>query len=156
MTRPVDLLPKLKVLLEQRIVLLDGAMGTMIQAHKLGEADYRGKEFANHPKDLRLNNDLLKELAKSGKRVLPGEIHSSIGVVIGKGKGNRHPWISFASLHRHHHGSREPETPHDSSYCSSNEVFTDGKHTVFCGARQSLFFARESWHTSSEGEPLPD
>src|SRR6516164_8428649 len=55
MTRPVDLLPRLKALLEQRIVLLDGAMGTMVQAHKLGEADYRGQEFAHHPKDLRLN-----------------------------------------------------------------------------------------------------
>jgi 5-methyltetrahydrofolate--homocysteine methyltransferase len=59
MTRPVDLLAQLKLLLDQRIVLLDGAMGTMIQAHKLSEADYRGKEFANHPKDVRLNNDLL-------------------------------------------------------------------------------------------------
>ena len=59
MTRPVDCLPQLKTLLEQRIVLLDGAMGTMIQAHRLGEADYRGQEFANHPKDVRLNNDLL-------------------------------------------------------------------------------------------------
>jgi 5-methyltetrahydrofolate--homocysteine methyltransferase len=59
MTRPVDLLPQLKTLLEQRIVLLDGAMGTMIQAHQLGEADYRGKEFAKHSKDVRLNNDLL-------------------------------------------------------------------------------------------------
>ena len=59
MTRPVDCLPQLKTLLEQRIVLLDGAMGTMIQAHRLGEAEYRGQEFANHPKDVRLNNDLL-------------------------------------------------------------------------------------------------
>jgi 5-methyltetrahydrofolate--homocysteine methyltransferase len=59
MTRPVDLLPQLKLLLDQRIALLDGAMGTMIQAHKLGEADYRGQEFANHSKDVRLNNDLL-------------------------------------------------------------------------------------------------
>ena len=45
--------------MRQRILLLDGAMGTMIQARHLEEADYRGKEFANHPRDLRLNNDAL-------------------------------------------------------------------------------------------------
>src|SRR5580700_1450574 len=45
--------------MRDRILLLDGAMGTMIQAHGLVEADYRGKEFANHKKDLRLNNDAL-------------------------------------------------------------------------------------------------
>ena len=46
-------------LLKQRIVILDGAMGTMIQAHALSEAQFRGTQFANHPKDLRQNNDLL-------------------------------------------------------------------------------------------------
>src|SRR5208337_2851727 len=45
--------------LERRIVIIDGAMGTMIQAHKLEEADYRGKEFARHGRDLRLCNDVL-------------------------------------------------------------------------------------------------
>jgi len=45
--------------LERRIVIIDGAMGTMIQAHKLVEADYRGKEFAGHPRDLHLCNDVL-------------------------------------------------------------------------------------------------
>ncbi|MGA8184351.1 MAG: homocysteine S-methyltransferase family protein, partial [Terriglobia bacterium] len=46
-------------ILRERIVLLDGAMGTMIQARNLAEADYRGKQFASHARDLRLNNDLL-------------------------------------------------------------------------------------------------
>ena len=46
-------------ILSQRILLLDGAMGTMIQQHKLEEADYRGDEYTNHPCDLRGNNDLL-------------------------------------------------------------------------------------------------
>ena len=46
-------------LAKQRILILDGAMGTMIQRHKLGEADYRGTRFANHPKDLKGDNDLL-------------------------------------------------------------------------------------------------
>ncbi len=45
--------------LEQRILFLDGAMGTMIQRHKLGEADYRGERFANWPRDLKGNNDVL-------------------------------------------------------------------------------------------------
>ena len=40
-------------------MIIDGAMGTMIQAHQLGEKDYRGKQFADHSKDLRQNNDLL-------------------------------------------------------------------------------------------------
>ncbi|MBA4143476.1 MAG: methionine synthase [Nitrosospira sp.] len=49
----------LKNLLSRRILLLDGAMGTMIQGHKLNEADYRGARFANFSHDLRGNNDLL-------------------------------------------------------------------------------------------------
>ena len=46
-------------LLDERIVLLDGAMGTMIQAYKLGENDYRGERFAGWERDLKGNNDLL-------------------------------------------------------------------------------------------------
>ena len=46
-------------LLEQRIVVLDGAMGTMIQRRRLTEADFRGDRFAGSPVDLRGNNDLL-------------------------------------------------------------------------------------------------
>ncbi|WP_038248336.1 methionine synthase [Ghiorsea bivora] len=45
--------------LQQRILLLDGAMGTMIQAYKLEEADYRGERFADWPSELKGNNDLL-------------------------------------------------------------------------------------------------
>jgi 5-methyltetrahydrofolate--homocysteine methyltransferase len=48
----------LRKTLAQRIVLLDGAMGTMIQRHKPTEADYRGKRFASHGKELRGDNDL--------------------------------------------------------------------------------------------------
>src|SRR5258707_3971226 len=47
-------------ILAQRIVILDGAMGTMIQRYKLGEADYRGERFKDHPKDLKGNNELLQ------------------------------------------------------------------------------------------------
>ncbi|HSV84157.1 MAG TPA: homocysteine S-methyltransferase family protein [Ramlibacter sp.] len=46
-------------LLAQRIVILDGAMGTMIQRFRLTEADYRGTRLAEHPKDLKNNGDLL-------------------------------------------------------------------------------------------------
>jgi 5-methyltetrahydrofolate--homocysteine methyltransferase len=46
-------------LLAQRILILDGAMGTMIQSYKLGEADYRGERFADFAYDLKGNNDLL-------------------------------------------------------------------------------------------------
>jgi 5-methyltetrahydrofolate--homocysteine methyltransferase len=45
--------------LGERILLLDGAMGTMIQAFKLGEDDYRGERFKNWQTDLKGNNDLL-------------------------------------------------------------------------------------------------
>jgi len=50
---------QLEQLLQERILLLDGAMGTMIQSYKLEEADYRGERFADHPCDLKGNNDLL-------------------------------------------------------------------------------------------------
>ncbi|MBI5149795.1 MAG: methionine synthase [Candidatus Omnitrophica bacterium] len=46
-------------LLRQRILILDGAMGTMIQRYKLDEAAYRGKKFASHPVDIKGNNELL-------------------------------------------------------------------------------------------------
>jgi 5-methyltetrahydrofolate--homocysteine methyltransferase len=49
----------LKQQLSQRILFLDGAMGTMIQSYKLEEKDYRGKRFADWPSDLKGNNDLL-------------------------------------------------------------------------------------------------
>jgi 5-methyltetrahydrofolate--homocysteine methyltransferase len=45
--------------LAERILVLDGAMGTMLQRYQLTEADYRGERFADHPKDLRGDSDLL-------------------------------------------------------------------------------------------------
>ena len=50
---------RLEALLRQRIVYLDGAMGTMIQQLKLAEEDYRGERFKDHPGQLKGNNDLL-------------------------------------------------------------------------------------------------
>jgi 5-methyltetrahydrofolate--homocysteine methyltransferase len=49
----------IETLLQQRILILDGAMGTMIQRHHLEEADYRGSRFEEWPCDLKGNNDLL-------------------------------------------------------------------------------------------------
>ncbi len=45
--------------IKQRILILDGAMGTAIQKYKLGEADFRGEEFAGHPVNLKGDNDVL-------------------------------------------------------------------------------------------------
>ena len=50
---------QLKEILSQRILVFDGAMGTMIQAYKSDESDFRGSMFADHPKDLKGCNDLL-------------------------------------------------------------------------------------------------
>ena len=49
----------LPALLEQRILILDGAMGTMIQRFRLSEADFRGERLKDHAKDLKNNSDLL-------------------------------------------------------------------------------------------------
>ena len=51
---------RLPQILKERIAILDGAMGTMIQRYKLVEADYRGERFKGHPKDLKGNNDMLQ------------------------------------------------------------------------------------------------
>ncbi|BAN68357.1 methionine synthase [endosymbiont of unidentified scaly snail isolate Monju] len=54
-----DRTEELRELLARRILILDGAMGTMIQRHGLEEADYRGERFADWPSELKGNNDLL-------------------------------------------------------------------------------------------------
>src|SRR5690606_26118129 len=54
-----DATDALTALLRERVLVLDGAMGTMIQRHGLSEADYRGDRFADWPSDLKGNNDLL-------------------------------------------------------------------------------------------------
>ena len=49
----------LKKILSERILVLDGAMGTMIQGYKLTEEQFRGEKFRNHSHDLKGNNDIL-------------------------------------------------------------------------------------------------
>jgi 5-methyltetrahydrofolate--homocysteine methyltransferase len=51
--------PDIRLLLKERVLVLDGAMGTMIQRHKFTEADYRGDRFADWKSPLQGNNDLL-------------------------------------------------------------------------------------------------
>ena len=58
-TMQPDRTAELALLLAKRILILDGAMGTMIQRHKLSEADYRGACLADHPHDVQGDNDLL-------------------------------------------------------------------------------------------------
>jgi len=53
------LLLELEETLKNRLMFIDGAMGTMVQLHRLQEADYRGERFKDHHKDLKGNNDLL-------------------------------------------------------------------------------------------------
>ena len=50
---------RIRSLLDSRILILDGGMGTMIQRHQLEEADYRGERFQDWPCDVKGNNDLL-------------------------------------------------------------------------------------------------
>ncbi len=57
--RESDSFAALRRLFDSRIAVLDGAMGTMIQGESLEEADFRGSRFAQHPRDLKGNNDLL-------------------------------------------------------------------------------------------------
>src|ERR1700710_667138 len=52
-------LSALQKALKERILILDGGMGTMIQSYRLEEEDYRGKRFADWPSDVKGNNDLL-------------------------------------------------------------------------------------------------
>jgi len=58
-TERQERIERLKRALDERIVLLDGAMGTMVQQHRLDERGYRGERFLHHGRDLKGNNDIL-------------------------------------------------------------------------------------------------
>jgi len=68
-----DRLAELEPLLARRILVLDGAMGTMIQSYRLEERDYRGDRFAQWHRDLKGHNDLLS-LTQPG---IIGAIHAA-------------------------------------------------------------------------------
>ncbi|VAW47751.1 5-methyltetrahydrofolate--homocysteine methyltransferase, partial [hydrothermal vent metagenome] len=59
MTQRTQRITTLKTLLNERIVVLDGAMGTMVQDQQLSEEDFRGERFANYHMDIKGNNDIL-------------------------------------------------------------------------------------------------
>ena len=56
---PVFIMLKIKDILKERVLILDGAMGTMIQGYGLKENDFRGSQFNEHTMDLMGNNDIL-------------------------------------------------------------------------------------------------
>ncbi|MBA3707176.1 MAG: homocysteine S-methyltransferase family protein, partial [Bacteroidetes bacterium] len=80
--------------LEKRVLVIDGAMGTMIQQYKLEEKDYRGKRFADWQKDLQGNNDLLsitqpyiikaihKEYLKAGADIIETNTFSGTSIAM--------------------------------------------------------------------------
>jgi 5-methyltetrahydrofolate--homocysteine methyltransferase len=80
--------------LEQRILIIDGAMGTMIQRHKLEEADYRGDQYKNWHTDVKGNNDLLsitqpdiiigihKEYLEAGADIIETNTFSSTSIAM--------------------------------------------------------------------------
>ena len=80
--------------LKERILIIDGAMGTMIQRHKLGEADYRGERFKDWPSDVKGNNDLLsitqpaivegihKEYLEAGADIIETNTFSSTAIAM--------------------------------------------------------------------------
>src|SRR3979490_1890636 len=67
-TMQPDRTEELSALLERRILILDGAMGTTIQGCKLSEADFRGERFTRSARDLKGNNDLLSLTRPRGIR----------------------------------------------------------------------------------------
>ncbi|XP_069464071.1 methionine synthase [Ambystoma mexicanum] len=91
----INLKDEIESVLQERIMVLDGGMGTMIQQHALTEEDFQGHEFKHHPKPLKGNNDLLsitkpdliykihKEYLLSGADIVETNTFSSTSVAQG-------------------------------------------------------------------------
>ena len=76
---------KLRKLLDERILIIDGAMGTMIQRYKLEEADYRGEKFKDWHCDVKGNNDLLVLTQPTRDLLLPqptGDMAMAAGTAV--------------------------------------------------------------------------
>jgi 5-methyltetrahydrofolate--homocysteine methyltransferase len=94
--------------LEKRILVIDGAMGTMIQQYKLAEEDYRGSRFKDWPSDLKGNNDLLsitqpqiissihKKYLDAGADIIETNTFSSTSIAMAD--------YNMQSLHVYRHG----------------------------------------------------
>ena len=71
---------KFRALLEQRIAILDGAMGTMIQTYKLEEKDFRGEQFAGHPCEVKgLLTSVEMEAVRFVGPIAPATMHTRVG-----------------------------------------------------------------------------
>ena len=92
----------LKNLLKERIVILDGAMGTMIQAQQLDEADFRGTQFAHHPRDLRGNYDVLN--------ITQPQIMEAIQRAVSRSRRGHHQ-DQYVQLQRHFRARLRPRKP---------------------------------------------
>ena len=80
-----DRTAELHDLLRRRILILDGAMGTMIQRYNMDEAAYRGERFASHPRDLKGANDLLVLTRPSVVEEIHRQYLEAGADIIGKG-----------------------------------------------------------------------
>ena len=90
-------------LLRERILVLDGAMGTMVQRYRFSEEDFRGERFADHPKDVRGNTDLLSlTQARRDPRDPRG--------VPRRGRGH----------HQHQHVHLDPRSPRPTTACPTS------------------------------------
>ncbi len=77
--------------LEERLVIMDGAMGTMIQRYELSEAQFRGERFADWPRDLKGNNDLLVLTRPGAVEAIHREYLAAGADVIATNTFNSHP-----------------------------------------------------------------
>ncbi|MDR6194394.1 methionine synthase [Siphonobacter sp. SORGH_AS_0500] len=87
--------PDIRTLLKNRILILDGAMGTMIQRYKLEEEDYRGSRFADWPHPLKGNNDLLVLTRPDIIKTIHGEYYEA-GADIVETNSFSGTWIAMA------------------------------------------------------------
>ena len=98
MTWRPDATEQLTEILRERILVLDGAMGTMIQRHQLTEEDYRGERFAAWPSDLRGNNDLLSITAPEVIREIHAEYLEAGADLIETNTFNAQRTVSYTHL----------------------------------------------------------
>ena len=79
--RRADRIAALKATAAQRILVLDGSWGTMIQRRKLSESDFRGERFAGHPDPLQGDNDLLSITRPDVISDLHGQYFASVSEI---------------------------------------------------------------------------
>ena len=73
-----DVATRLRELMSRRILIKDGAMGTMFQAEGLAEDDFRGARFANHPQPLKGDSDLLGVMTLELLRLFVDPLHREL------------------------------------------------------------------------------